>query len=232
MATAAPAAPAPAEEGAEAKPKSKLVPLILAVTALIVVIVATIGLTLWLSGFFAKPPVNADALLEQGGEHAAAEGDGHGAAPADGGHGAPADGGHGAPADGGHGEKKAEGDKPSGPPALKKKSPDSLQFEYSYLQLDKDFLVNLMSSKKVMSVQIAIMTRYDDRVFENVKKHELILRGVMLDIMRMTTDTDLTKPDFRKDLAAKLRDAMNTQLEKYENFGGIEELIFAGFVVQ
>ena len=224
MATAAPAAPAPAEEGAEAKPKSKLVPLILAVTALIVVIVATIGLTLWLSGFFAKPAVNADAVLEQGAEHAAAEGDGHGAAPADGG--------HGAPADGGHGEKKAEGDKPSDPPALKKKSPDSLQFEYSYLQLDKDFLVNLMSSKKVMSVQIAIMTRYDDRVFENVKKHELILRGVMLDIMRMTTDTDLTKPDFRKDLAAKLRDAMNTQLEKYENFGGIEELIFTGFVVQ
>lgn len=224
MATAAPAAPAPAEEGAEAKPKSKLVPLILAVTALIVVLVITIGLTLWLSGFFAKPPVNADAVLEQGAEHAAAEGDGHGAAPADGG--------HGAPADGGHGEKKAEGDKPSDSPALKKKSPDSLQFEYSYLQLDKDFLVNLMSSKKVMSVQIAIMTRYDDRVFENVKKHELILRGVMLDIMRMTTDTDLTKPDFRKDLAAKLRDAMNTQLEKYENFGGIEELIFTGFVVQ
>ena len=224
MATAAPAAPAPAEEGAEAKPKSKLVPLILAVTALIVVLVITIGLTLWLSGFFAKPPVNADAVLEQGAEHAAAEGDGHGAAPADGG--------HGAPADGGHGEKKAEGDKPSDPPALKKKSPDSLQFEYSYLQLDKDFLVNLMSSKKVMSVQIAIMTRYDDRVFENVKKHELILRGVMLDIMRMTTDTDLTKPDFRKELAAKLRDAMNTQLEKYENFGGIEELIFTGFVVQ
>ena len=224
MATAAPAAPAPAEEGAEAKPKSKLVPLILAVTALIVVLVITIGLTLWLSGFFAKPPVNADAVLEQGAEHAAAEGDGHGAAPADGG--------QGAPADGGHGETKAEGDKPSDPPALKKKSPDSLQFEYSYLQLDKDFLVNLMSSKKVMSVQIAIMTRYDDRVFENVKKHELILRGVMLDIMRMTTDTDLTKPDFRKDLAAKLRDAMNTQLEKYENFGGIEELIFTGFVVQ
>jgi len=232
MATAAPAAPAPAEEGAEAKPKSKLVPLILAVTALIVVLVTTIGLTLWLSGFFAKPPVNADAVLEQDAEHGAAADGGHGA-PADAGHGEkPADGGHGAPAEGGHGEKPAEGDKPSGPPALKKKSPDSLQFEYSYLQLDKDFLVNLMGSKKVMSVQIAIMTRYDDRVFENVKKHELILRGVMLDIMRMTTETDLTKPDFRKDLAAKLRDAMNTQLEKYENFGGIEELIFTGFVVQ
>ena len=223
MATAAPAAPAPAEEGAEPKPKSKLVPLILAVTALIVVIVVTIGLTLWLSGFFAKPPVNADAVLEQGAEHGAAEGE----------HGAPADGGHGEkPAEGGHGDKKAEAEKPSGPPALKKKSPDSMQFEYSYLQLDKDFLVNLMSSRKVMSVQIAIMTRYDDRVFENVKKHELVLRGVMLDIMRMTTESDLTKPDFRKDLADKLRDAMNTELEKYENFGGIERLVFTGFVVQ
>ena len=239
MATAAPAAPAPAEEGAEPKPKSKLVPLILAVTALIVVIVVTIGLTLWLSGFFAKPPVNADAVLEQGAEHGAAEGEhgapadgGHGEKPAEGGHGEkPAEGGHGAPA-GGHGDKKAEAEKPSGPPALKKKSPDSMQFEYSYLQLDKDFLVNLMSSRKVMSVQIAIMTRYDDRVFENVKKHELVLRGVMLDIMRMTTESDLTKPDFRKDLADKLRDAMNTELEKYENFGGIERLVFTGFVVQ
>ncbi len=243
MATAAPAAPAPAEEGAEAKPKSKLVPLILAVTALIVVIVATIGLTLWLSGFFAKPPVNADAVLEQGAEHdAAADGghgapaDGHGEKPAEGGHGAPA-GGHGEkPAEGGHGgghgDAKADAAKPTGPPTLKKKSPDSLQFEYSYLQLDKDFLVNLMSSKKVMSVQIAISTRYDDRVFENVKKHELVLRGVMLDIMRMTTESDLTKPDFRKDLADKLRDAMNTELEKYENFGGIERLMFTGFVVQ
>lgn len=242
MATAAPAAPAPAEEGAEPKPKSKLVPLILAVTALIVVIVITIGLTLWLSGFFAKPPVNADAVLEQGaaeGEHGApAEGghgapaDGHGEKPAEGGHGAPAAGHGEKPAEGGHGEKKAEAEKPSGPPTLKKKSPDSMQFEYSYLQLDKDFLVNLMSSKKVMSVQIAVMTRYDDRVFENVKKHELVLRGVMLDIMRMTTESDLTKPDFRKDLADKLRDAMNTELEKYENFGGIERLIFTGFVVQ
>jgi len=239
MATAAPAAaPAPAEEGAEAKPKSKLVPLILAVTALIVVIVGTIVLTLFLSGFFSKPAVNADAVLAQDGEHAAAEGghdapaaDGH-AAPAADGHGEkPAEGGHGAPA-GGHGDAKADAAKPSGPPTLKKKSPDSMQFEYSYLQLDKDFLVNLMSSKKVMSIQIAIMTRYDDRVFENVKKHELILRGVMLDILRMTTETDLTKPDFRKDLADKLRDAMNTELEKYENFGGIERLVFTGFVVQ
>jgi len=117
-------------------------------------------------------------------------------------------------------------------PALKKKSPDSLQFEYSYLQLDKDFVVNLMDSKKVMSVQIAVMTRYDERVFENVKRNEQVLRRAIQNIMRTTSENDLLKPNFRKDLAAKIRDLMNTELEKYENFGGIEELIFTGFVVQ
>jgi len=34
-----------------------------------------------------------------------------------------------------------------------------------------------------------------------------------MDAMRMTTEADLNKPDFRKDLAIKIRDAMNTLLE-------------------
>ncbi|MFM6991300.1 MAG: flagellar basal body-associated protein FliL [Rhodoferax sp.] len=83
-----------------------------------------------------------------------------------------------------------------------------------------------------MSVQIALMTRYDERVVENVKKHEFALRSVVMDAMRMTTEADLGKPDFRKDLAIKIRDAMNTLLEKYEDFGGIEEIYFTSFIVQ
>jgi len=35
----------------------------------------------------------------------------------------------------------------------------------------------------------------------------------------------VTKPDFRKDLAAKLKDVLNELLEKFEDFGGIEEAI-------
>jgi flagellar FliL protein len=129
-----------------------------------------------------------------------------------------------------HRQKVAPNNK--GTPTLKRKSPDSLEFEYSYLQLEKDFQVNLLNSKKMMTVQVAIMTRYDDRVFQNVKKHELVLRRAMLDIMRLTAEVDLTKRDFRRELAVKLLDAMNVVLEKYENFGGIEELIFTGFIVQ
>ena len=226
MAKAAAAAPAAAPgEEAPAKSKKPIILILVGVIALVVIVAGTMVGTLFITGFFNKPPPSADQLLAEDGHGA----DAHGAKPADA-HGAkPADA-HGAkPADG----KDAKGGKEvSGPPKLNKKSPDSPRFEYTYHQLKKDFLSNLMSSKKVMSIQISIMTRYDDRVFENVDKHEAALRSVVLDVLRQTTDADLVKPEFRKDLAIKIRDAMNSLLEKLEDFGGIEEVFFTSFVVQ
>jgi len=113
-----------------------------------------------------------------------------------------------------------------------KGSPELTRFEYTYMQVEREFLVNLSSSKKVMSVQLAVMTHYDERVFENVKKHDFALRSVVMDVMRQTQEADIIKPDFRKELAQKIRDAMNTLLEKYEDFGGIEEIYFTSFIVQ
>lgn len=100
------------------------------------------------------------------------------------------------------------------------------EFDYTYYELERKFLVDLKGSKKVMSVQIAIMTRYDERVVENIKKHDFALRAAIMDSMRMTTEADLAKPDFRPDLAKKIAVVMNTLLEKYEDFGGIEEVNF------
>jgi flagellar FliL protein len=162
-----------------------------------------------------------------------AAGDGHGDKPAGDGHGEKkAEGGHGAPAADAHGGGKGDGKNPNGPPKLNKKSPDSPRFDYTYHQLDREFLVNLSGSRKVMSVQIAIMTRYDERVIENLKKHEFAVRSVVMDVMRQTVETELPQPDFRKDLGVKIRDAMNSLLEKYEDFGGVEEVMFTSFIVQ
>jgi flagellar FliL protein len=135
---------------------------------------------------------------------------------------------HAAEAADGHGDKKD--DKKPGKKA--KDSPELTRFEYTYMQVEREFLVNISGSKKVMSVQIAVMTHYDDRVFENVKKHDFAIRSAVMDVMRLTTDADLVKPEFRKDLAVKIRDAINTLLEKYEDFGGIEEVHFTNFIVQ
>ncbi|MBJ7467229.1 MAG: flagellar basal body-associated FliL family protein [Rhodoferax sp.] len=214
MADAAAAAAEPEAEG-EAKPKKPIGLIIGVIVGIIVLIAGTVVGTLLLAkqtGFFAPPP-NPEAMLE--GE----AGDGHGEKAADG---------HGAPA----GDKKGDGKDAGGPPKLNKKSPDSPRFEYTYFQLEREFLVNLSGSKKVMSVQIALMTRYDERVIENVKKHEFALRSAIMDAMRLTTEADLAKPDFRRDLAKKVADVMNTMLEKYEDFGGVEEINFTNFIVQ
>lgn len=133
----------------------------------------------------------------------------------------------------GHGKDgKGKDGKDAKPGKKVKDSPELTRFEYTYMQIEREFLVNLTGSKKVMSVQLAVMTHYDERVFENVKKHEFALRSVIMDVMRQTPEADLTKPEFRKELAAKIRDAMNTLLEKYEDFGGIEDIYFTNFIVQ
>lgn len=118
------------------------------------------------------------------------------------------------------------------PKLVPKPTPELQRFQFTYLELERELLANLTNSRKVMQVQIAIMTRYDERVFNNVKKHEFALRSVTLDVMRQTTDADVEKPDFRKTLAEKIRTELNAQLEKFEDFGGIEEVYFTSFVIQ
>ena len=197
------AAPEAAEVVEEEPKKKKPIVLIIGgVVGLIVLIVGIVLGTLFFTGYFNPKPVIDP-------EHAEGAADGHGAP--------------GAP-----GDKKGDG-KPS---KKVKGSPEITRFEYTYMQIEREFLVNVSGSKKVMSVQIAVMTHYDDRVFENVKKHDFALRSAVMDVMRLTTDADLVKPDFRKELAVKIRDSMNTLLEKYEDFGGIEEIHFTNFIVQ
>lgn len=129
-------------------------------------------------------------------------------------------------------EAAASKAKVEAPSKIKKEAPEATRFEKNYLQLDKELMTNITGSKKVMVVQVALMTHYDSRVFDNVKKHEFALRSAMLDVMRQTTEAEVTKPDFRKELATKLKDVMNELLEKFEDFGGIEDVFFTSFVMQ
>jgi flagellar FliL protein len=131
-------------------------------------------------------------------------------------------------------EKEATDAKEATPesPEKVKKDAEATRFENSYMQIDKEFMTNITGSKKVMVVQIALMTHYDDRVFDNVKKHEFAIRSGILDVMRQSTEADVIKPEFRTDLAAKIKDVVNQILMKYEDFGGIEDVFFTSFVMQ
>ena len=227
MAEEAAAAPEEQAEGAPSKKKA-IIKIVLMVVAVLFIIGASVGGTLLATGFFSKKEQAkeaVDAQLEKlDGEHGGGGGDGHGDAKGGDGHGdAKADDGHGAPAKPG-----AEA------PAKELVSPDAdnQRWKFNYYSLEKPMLSNLSGSRKVMQVTLTIMTHYDDRVIKNVKTHELALRAGILDLMRTKTEADLKDPDFRKQLAEEIRVVINSLLEKYEGFGGIEEVMFSEFVVQ
>ena len=222
---AAAAAPeSPVEGEGEEKKKGPLVKIIVMVLVVLILIGGSVAGTLFATGFFSKKNKAEAAIDAQLDKLDAAQGHGDGA-PADP-HAAPADG-HGAPADA-HGKPGAE------PPTkeLVANDADNQRWKFNYYTLEKPLLSNLTGSRKVMQVQVTVMTHYDDRVIKNIKTHELPIRAAMLDVMRLNTEADINQADFRKALAENLRLTINSLLEKYEGFGGVEEVSFTEFVVQ
>jgi flagellar FliL protein len=111
-------------------------------------------------------------------------------------------------------------------------SPELTRFENTYMEIERALVANIVNSRKVMQIKVAIMTHYDDRVVANMEKHEFAIRSEMLDVMRKIDEARLSEPNFRADLAEQLKLAVNSVLEKYEDFGGVEEVMFTEFVVQ
>ena len=214
-------------EEVEAKPKSPMLKIIILVVVVILLMVLAVGGTLFATGMLSKKDKpDAERMLDEG-----VDAKGHDA-PAAGGHG-DAKGGHG-DAKGGHGDAKKDGT-PGGAPKKKLVPADAnALFEKSYMELDekKALVANVSGSRKVMQVTLSLMTTYDDRVFKNVEKHRAALRSSALDVLRLVTEADLAKPDFRAELAVKLRERINSELERLERFGGIEEVFFSEFVYQ
>lgn len=214
------------EEQVEGEPKKKgpLIKIILMVVAVLFLIGASVGGTLLATGFFSKKDHAKEAVDAQ--LDKLEGGDGHGEAKKDDGHGDKKD---------DHGDKKDDHGKPGAEaPSKELVTPDAdnQRWKFNYYALEKPLLSNVAGSRKVMQVTLTVMTHYDDRVIKNVKTHELALRAGILDVMRQKTEADLREADFRKALAEEVRLTINSLLEKYEGFGGIEEVMFTEFVVQ
>jgi len=192
------------DDDVEGKKKKPILKILLIVLLVIVLLAGAVGGTLFATGFFDKKDTEAaENQLKDMEQAKANEAAGVG-----------------------------KDGKPVAPQKVTKTTPELKRFENQYLELERDLLANLTNSRKVIQVQIAIMTHYDERVFKNVKKHEVALRSAALDVMRQVTEADLASKDFRKDLAEKIRTEINAVLEKYEDFGGIEAVFFTSFVVQ
>ncbi|MFM2187504.1 MAG: flagellar basal body-associated FliL family protein [Burkholderiaceae bacterium] len=196
------------ETEVEEKPKKPILKILLLVLLVLLLIGGTVGATLFFSGFFSKKAVATAEEELEGAEQAAKGGEG---------------------AEGGAKGAAKAADKPE---KKKKESPEMVRFEYTYKQLEKELLSNLTGTRKVMQIQIAFMTSYDERVFKNVEKHEFAIRSALLDVMRQYTEADVNRPEFRKELAEKLKEEANKVLTQYEDFGGIDAIHFTSFIIQ
>jgi flagellar FliL protein len=127
--------------------------------------------------------------------------------------------------------KKAE-ELAKGPQKQVLDSPELTRFENTYMEIERPMVANIVNSRKVMQIKIAIMTHYDDRVVANMEKHAPAIRSEVLDVIRKIDEQQLNSPNFRRDLATDLKISMNSVLERYEDFGGVEEVLFTEFVVQ
>ena len=196
-----------AEEQAEIeeKGKSSVVKIVMIVLGILLLIVLSVVGTVFATGFFDK--TEKESVEEQIAElEAEAE----------------------AEAEGLEGEGEAGGE----PVPVPLETPELQKFKKSYKEIKKSFVSNIKNSRKVMQVQVGIMTHYDEKVITNVETHEMALRHRILAAMSQVTEEDAADPDFRRNLAEIIKIEMNSLLEEYEDFGGIEEVFFTDFVMQ
>lgn len=199
------------QEGGKKKSPLKL---ILLIVGLLVLLAVTVVGTLAITGFFSQPdPNSVEELLKK----AEADKEAADAAKEGGADGQPL---------------SSTKEFPAGPEKVTKNAADVNKFESRYKEMGRPLLANVTGSRKVMQVTVAIMTHYDDKVLENMEKHDFALRNSALDVMRQVTEAEIDRPTFRIELAEKIRLAMNAVLERYEDFGGIEQVLFTEFVVQ
>ncbi|MDA0248643.1 MAG: flagellar basal body-associated FliL family protein [Proteobacteria bacterium] len=208
-----------AEEGG--KKKSPLIMIIVLVVVILLLVVGSIIGTLAVTGFFSEPEQESvEELLKKAEEEKAAAEQAEGGA-------------EGEPKLGPDGQPLPNvKETPEGPEKQIKSEPDVTKFESRYKEMSRPLIANVAGSRKVMSVTVAIMTHYDDKVLTNMDKHEFALRSASLDVLRQVTEADIDKPTFRIELAEKIRLAMNSVLERYEDFGGIEQVLFTEFIIQ
>mgnify|MGYP003883369979 FL=1 len=135
-------------------------------------------------------------------------------------------------ADGGADGETVDPNAPKPLDKVAKELPEGQKFDQLYNEMERKFTVNLTGSKQFCQFTMGFMTHYDQRVVDNVYKHELALRSaIIMEVSTYSKDQLATVTDKQK-LANVLKSRMNQVLIGYEDFGGIEEVFFTEFVIQ
>ena len=106
------------------------------------------------------------------------------------------------------------------------------EFKLSYYPLGEGFTANLRDSGVFVQVALGVSTYYDERIRENIARHEMAIRSAVLMELGNQDPAELATPQGKMELKARLATAVNDVLKAREGFGGVDEVYFTGFVMQ
>lgn len=130
----------------------------------------------------------------------------------------------GAGGEGGEGGEDSPGRSPAGSGGEK--------YESSYFQIEKEFTSNLKDSPRFVQIGLGIVTHYDKRVIDNLRRHEIPVRSAVLLALSGADETTVFTPEGKAELQKSLTKAINDVLKQKEGFGGIADVYFTNFIVQ
>ncbi len=104
--------------------------------------------------------------------------------------------------------------------------------ETLYYEFPKTFTNNLANSEKMLQLSLGLSTQNSDIVLINVEAHKLKLASVIIELIDNFSEDDIKGEKGRQLLANSIKDALNSELEELEGFGGIEGVHFTSFVMQ
>ena len=109
---------------------------------------------------------------------------------------------------------------------------DPRLFQATYVPLENVFTSNLQAGDAFVQIGLGVSTYYDERVVENVRRHEMAIRSAILMTLAQQDPTQITTLRGKQALKIALRNAINDVLTNREGFGGIDEVYFTSFVTQ
>ncbi|QSR16586.1 flagellar basal body-associated protein FliL [Novosphingobium sp. KA1] len=105
-------------------------------------------------------------------------------------------------------------------------------YRTAYYTFTDDFTSNLKESDALLQLSLACSTRYDGRVLQWIKKHELAIRSALLAIMADTPEDDIYTIEGKGRLQKRMTDAINRVLIQKEGVGGVDNVYFRNFIIQ
>lgn len=109
---------------------------------------------------------------------------------------------------------------------------DPQLFQATYVPLEGNFTSNLRGGGAFVQIGLGVSTYYDERVIENVRRHDMAIRSAILMTLTEQDPQNITTVSGKQALKIALRNAINAELTNREGFGGIDDVYFTSFVSQ